>query len=39
MHDRTEKEIMIAFNHWIVKLKYSFQDDYYLYLVKDFLPG
>ena len=39
MHVRTEKEIMTASNPWIVKLKYSFQDDYYLYLVMDFLPG
>ena len=39
MHVRTEKEIMTASNPWIVKLKYSFQDDYYLYLVMEFLPG
>ena len=39
MHVRTEKEIMTASNPWIVKLKYSFQDDFYLYLVMDFLPG
>ena len=39
MHVRTEKEIMTASNPWIVKLKYSFQDEYYLYLVMDFLPG
>ena len=28
-----------AKNPWIVDLKYSFQDDKYLYLVMDFLPG
>ena len=39
MHVRTEKEILTADNPWIVKLKYSFQDDYFLYLVMDFLPG
>ena len=39
MHVRTEKEIMTSSNPWIVKLKYSFQDELYLYLVMDFLPG
>ena len=39
MHVRTEKEILKNNNPWIVKLKYSFQDDYFLYLVMDFLPG
>ena len=39
MHVRTEKEIMTASNPWIVKLKYSFQDEYYLYLVMEFLQG
>jgi serine/threonine kinase 38 len=39
MHVRTEKEIMTASDPWIVKLKYSFQDDLFLYLVMDFLPG
>ena len=39
MHVRTEREIMTSSNEWIVKLKYSFQDEYYLYLVMDFLPG
>lgn len=28
-----------AKNPWIVDLKYSFQDEKYLYLVMDFLPG
>ena len=39
MHVRTEREIMTASNEWIVNLKYSFQDEYYLYLVMDYLPG
>ena len=39
MHIRTEKEILTADNPWIVKLKYSFQDDYFLYLVMDYCPG
>lgn len=40
LHVRTEKEILIAANSpWIVKLKYSFQDDNFLYLVMEFLPG
>jgi serine/threonine protein kinase len=40
LHVRTEREIMIASNNtWVVGLKYSFQDDYYLYLVMEFLPG
>jgi serine/threonine kinase 38 len=39
-HVRTEREILTsAKNDWIVNLKYSFQDDTYLYLVMDFLPG
>ena len=36
---RTEKGIMTASNPGIVKLKYSFQDELFLYLVMDFLPG
>lgn len=40
MHVRTEREILTsAKNPWIVNLKYSFQDETYLYLVMDFLPG
>ena len=39
MHVRTEREIMTSSNEWIVNLKYSFQDEYYLYLVMDYLPG
>lgn len=40
MHVRTEREILTTAKiPWIVNLKYSFQDDSYLYLVMDFLPG
>lgn len=40
MHVRTEREILISNNNpWVVNLKYSFQDDYYLYLAMEFLPG
>lgn len=39
MHVRTEREILTADNPWIVSLKYSFQDEYFLYLVMDYLPG
>ena len=39
-HVRTEREILTSSkNPWIVNLKYSFQDEHYLYLVMDFLPG
>jgi len=40
MHVRTEKEILIsAKSPWVVNLRYSFQDEYFLYLVMDYLPG
>jgi serine/threonine kinase 38 len=40
MHVRTEKEILISANtNWVVNLRYSFQDEYFLYLVMDYLPG
>ena len=40
MHVRTEREILTSAKiPWIVNLKYSFQDETYLYLVMDFLPG
>jgi serine/threonine protein kinase len=40
MHVRTEKEILTtARSKWVVNLRYSFQDEYFLYLVMDFLPG
>ena len=39
-HIKAEREVLVkAKNQWIVDLKYSFQDDKYLYLVMDFLPG
>ena len=39
-HVRTEREILTSSKiPWIVNLKYSFQDEMYLYLVMDFLPG
>ena len=39
MHIRTEKEILTVKNPWIINLKASFQDAYYLYLVMDFCVG
>ena len=39
MHIRTEKEILTVKNPWIINLKASFQDAYYLYLVMDFCGG
>lgn len=40
LHIRAEKDILSeAHNEWIVDLKYSFQDDYYLYLVMEYLAG
>mgnify|MGYP000956826481 FL=1 len=40
MHVRTEREILTSAKiPWIVNLKYSFQDENYLYLVMDYLPG
>lgn len=39
-HVRAEKEVLAAAaNPWIVELKFSFQDDKYLYLVMEYLPG
>jgi serine/threonine kinase 38 len=40
MHVRTEREILTSAKiPWIVNLKFSFQDENYLYLVMDYLPG
>lgn len=40
LHIRTEKEILqLAKSEWVVQLKYSFQDDFFLYLAMEFLPG
>eukprot|EP00479_Gromia_sphaerica_P001070 TRINITY_DN1122_c0_g1_i8.p1 TRINITY_DN1122_c0_g1~~TRINITY_DN1122_c0_g1_i8.p1 ORF type:complete len:313 (-),score=85.69 TRINITY_DN1122_c0_g1_i8:300-1238(-) len=39
-HIREERNLLaLADNPWLVKLVYSFQDDVYLYLVMEFLPG
>ena len=39
-HVRAERDILAqASNPWIVGLKYSFQDEKYLYLVMEFLAG
>ena len=39
-HVRAEKEVLaIASNPWIVELKFSFQDEKFLYLVMEYLPG
>jgi len=40
LHVRTEREILSnSKNDWVVDLKASFQDDYYLYLVMEYLSG
>ena len=40
LHIRAEKEVLAEANdQWIVGLNYSFQDEDYLYLVMDYLPG
>lgn len=40
LHVRAEKDVLAEANDlWIIGLNYSFQDDDYLYLVMDFLPG
>ena len=39
-HVKAEREVLVkAKNPWIVDLKFSFQDEKYLYLVMDFMPG
>ena len=40
-HVRAEKDVLAlaASNPWIVALKFSFQDEKYLYLVMEYLPG
>ncbi len=39
-HVRAEKEVLATSNiPWIVDLKYSFQDEKYLYLVMEYLCG
>eukprot|EP00026_Physarum_polycephalum_P003932 Phypoly_transcript_03949.p1 GENE.Phypoly_transcript_03949~~Phypoly_transcript_03949.p1 ORF type:complete len:518 (+),score=108.34 Phypoly_transcript_03949:623-2176(+) len=39
-HVRAERDVLVqANNPWVVKLYSSFQDDLYLYLVMEYLPG
>jgi len=39
-HVRAERDVLVqANNPWVVKLYYSFQDDLYLYLIMEYLPG
>ncbi len=40
LHVRAERDVLSeAKIPWIVELKYSFQDELYLYLVMEFCPG
>jgi len=39
-HIKAEKEVLsIARSPWVVELRYSFQDEHYLYLAMEYLPG
>lgn len=39
-HVKAERDLLAeSDNPWIVSLYYSFQDDYYLYLIMEFVPG
>lgn len=39
-HVRAEKDALsIAKDSWVIKLHYTFQDDSFLYMVMDYLPG
>lgn len=39
-HVKAERDILAeADNEWVVKLYYSFQDEKFLYLVMDYIPG
>lgn len=39
-HVRAEKDALsIAKDNWVIGLHYTFQDDHYLYMVMDYLPG
>ena len=41
-HVRAERDLMCnaaSGNEWVVQLYYSFDDDEFLYLVMDYLPG
>lgn len=40
LHCRAERNVLAtADNPWVVKLYYSFQDEDYLYLIMEYLPG
>jgi len=40
LHCRAERNVLAtADNPWVVKLFYSFQDEDYLYLIMEYLPG
>lgn len=40
LHCRAERNVLTtADNPWVVKLYYSFQDEEYLYLIMEYLPG
>jgi len=39
-HVRAEKDVLsIAKNDWVIGLHFTFQDDHFLYMVMDYLPG
>ncbi|KAJ3130191.1 Serine/threonine-protein kinase [Nowakowskiella sp. JEL0407] len=40
-HVKSERDVLAESAHsdWVVQLYYSFQDDHYLYLIMEFLPG
>jgi serine/threonine kinase 38 len=39
-HVKGERDMLVkAKSPWVVDLKYSFQDDKFLYLIMEFLPG
>ncbi|EGC31099.1 hypothetical protein DICPUDRAFT_50393 [Dictyostelium purpureum] len=39
-HIRAERDVLASANtNWVVKLYYSFQDENYLYLIMEYLPG
>lgn len=39
VHLKAERNILVDGGEWMVSLLYSFQDQNYLYLVMDYLPG
>ncbi|GAM24873.1 hypothetical protein SAMD00019534_080480 [Acytostelium subglobosum LB1] len=39
-HVRAERDVLVnANNEWVVRLYFSFQDENYLYLIMEYLPG